>query len=1022
MGSPIPRISRHAKGRVRTGARITLAAATVPIVVAGIVTAAGPAAADPPGLPEVSPEYLKEAPAEPVEYTDGYYFVQLEDEPVATYEGDQSGLQATAPEEGESIDFDSAAVEEYRDHLAAEREDVIDEHGLDAVSEYDTVFNGFATELTAEQAEELAASDEILSVERDEVYQLNTATTPDFLGLEGRHGSWNRYFEDPERAGEGVIVGVLDTGVWPENPSLEPLPEPRPDQDVIDQKWQGECEEGQDEDPDGNITCNNKLIGARWFDSRGNGDSPGHYASPRDSDGHGTHTMTTAAGNYQAPVTMDGEEFGTVSGMAPAARVAAYKVCWGGCPGADLVSGIEAAVNDGVDVINFSIGGGGTPEFVNAISLAFFNAAASGVFIAASAGNDGPGSTVDHQEPWVTTVAASTHDMTYRSDLTYGDTTTTVGAINGAMDFPLKSASDAAFDDADSEAAAGCDPGTLDPAKTEGFGILCERGNLFTDMANEVAAAGGTALVVRDVDDRGPASVVTSQAVPVMHVSYTDGLDLVDWLGRTGDPTVSVTTSERIGQNAPEVTAFSSNGPGLAAGQNLLKPDVTAPGAEVLAGMVPDVNRGNDYAAAQGTSMSSPHVAGLGALLMSANPDWSPMTVKSAMMTTAYTTDLDGDPIQRSGEDATPFDYGSGHVDGRDMFNPGLVYDSGPSDWVQYICGTPEAHKIAETCDLFGSIEPSQLNYPSITVAQVAGAYTVERTVTNVDDRAALYMAKVDAPEGTTASVDQRWLYLRPGESATYELTVTRTDAAFDEWAFGSLTWKQIGGGWNRHEVTSPITVKPAMLSMAEETTLDGAPGAATLTGTAGFDGSISTSVNGIVASDRNEATLTDPTSGSFPTDDPVENSHVKAWEFTTPADASMVRFATFDEEHPAGTDLDLFVYLKGDDGSLTLVGLSAAGGSNESVTLPGGYTFVVYVDLWAGPDSVDSTLHSWVVPGGDEGNLAVDPVEQEVALGEEFDVNLSWSGLESGARYLGTLDYASEGETIGSTVVNIVT
>ncbi|GAB3220142.1 hypothetical protein GCM10027447_04170 [Glycomyces halotolerans] len=990
-------------------------------MVAGLATAAGPAAAEPSSLPEVTPEYYKEAPAQAVEYTDGYYIVQLDDEPVATYDGDQAGLAATAPTEGERIDFDSPEVEKYRDHLAEQRDEVLDEFDLEPAAEYDTVLNGFATELTAEEAEALAQNDRVAAVEPDKIYQLDTATTPDFLGLEGKKGAWKQYFGDPERAGEGVIVGVLDTGIWPENPSFSALPEPRPDQDVIDAKWNGECEEGQDEDPAGNITCNNKLIGARWFDARGV--SADGYASPRDGNGHGTHTASTAAGNYESEVVMDGEEFGTVSGMAPAARVAAYKVCWGGCAGSDLVAGINAAVADGVDVINFSIGSVGTNEFIDSVSIAFFNAASAGVFVASSAGNNGPGSTVDHQEPWVTTVAASTHDMTYRSELTYGGTTIEVGAINGAIDFPVKTGLEAAFDDADPEAAVGCDPGTLDPAKTEGFGVLCQRGNLFTDMANEVAAAGGLALIVRDADDRGPASVVTSQAVPTIHVAYNDGLALAEWVESTDDPAVSVTTSERQEQNAPEMAAFSSAGPALAAGQNLLKPDVTAPGVEILAGLTPEHNRGNDYGASQGTSMSSPHVAGLAALLLSENPEWSPTAVKSAMMTTAYTEDENGGTIQRGGEDATPFDFGAGHVDGKSMFDPGLVYESGPVDWIQYMCGTAEAYKIASACEVYGSMEPSQLNYPSITVAELTGVYTVTRTVTNVSDRTGFYKAKVKDPEGTDVSVSHRYLLVPAGGSATYTVTIERTDGTFDEWAWGEITWKEMGGwGKSKHEVRSPIVVKPTQLGVEDEVNLEGASGETTLTGTAGFDGGLTAGVSGLVASEVSTATLTDPDSSSFPDADPVEGPHTKAWEFDTPADASLVRFSTFDADHPDGTDLDIFVYLKNDDGSLSLVGYSATGTSNETVTLPGGYTFVVFVDLWGGPQSVDTMLHSWTVPSSDEGNLTVSPAEQSVSLGGSFDLDLAWTGLEADSRYLGTVDFGSNGEYIDSTVVSVTT
>lgn len=1022
MGSPSLRLlRRRATKRARAGTRAVLAVASVPLVVVALTTTAGPAAAEPPALPEVTPEYLKEAANLPIDYEDGHYIVQLAADPIATYEGGEAGIEATAPPEGETIDFGAAEVEEYRDFLADERSAVIAEHDVNATAQYDTVLNGFAAKLTADEAERLAASDDVLAVIPETMYQPTAAVdTSKFVGLAGDEGAWDEEFGSPKEAGEGVIVGVLDTGVWPENPSLAPLSEPRPDQAVIDAKWNGACDSGEDEDPANNVECNNKLIGARWFDAWGS--SENGYASPRDEDGHGTHTATTAAGNYKTQVKIDGEKVGTFSGVAPAARVAAYKVCWGGCSGTDLVAGIEAAVNDGVDVINFSIGSNGTPAFVDAVSLAFFNAAAAGVFVAASAGNNGPTSTVDHQEPWVTTVAASTHDQTFRTEVEFGDDQIEAAALVGEAEWYVKNAVDAAYDDADPAAAERCDAGTLDPEKAEGFAIICVRGNLFSDNANYIASVGGTALVVRDQNERGPASVVTSQTLPVVHVSYEDGLTLAEWVDSKRNPKIEVETSEREHQNAPSVTAFSSNGPALSAGQNLLKPDITAPGAEILAGITPDNHGGNDYAALQGTSMSSPHIAGLAALLKSANPEWSPMAVKSAIMTTAYQTDQNGDPIQRGGADATPFDYGAGHVDGQEMFDPGLVYESSPTEWIQYICGTPEAGKVQSYCDALGSIEPSQLNYPSITVAELTGTYDVTRTVTNVSDKKSTYKADITAPAGFEVTSDVTKFTLKPGESATYTLTITRTDAAFGEWAFGDVTWVEKKGTRTVHEVRSPIVVKPTQLAAADEVTLTGASGSAELTGTSGFEGTLGASVSGLVASEVKTATLTDPDSSAFPTDAPVENSHVVSYEFTTPADAALVRFATYDEEHPTGTDLDLFVYTKAADGALTLVGSSAAGGSTEAVTLPGGHTFVVFVDEWAGPSPLEAKLHAWVVPGTDAGNLAVDPAEQAVTMGSEYSLGLTWSGLAAGQRFLGTVDYAADGEAIDSTVVGITT
>jgi len=983
-------------------------------VAVALTTAAAPVSAEPAALPEVTPEYLKEAAALPIDYKDGNYIVQLAADPIATYE-------ATAPAEGETIDFGASAVQDYRETLADERESVIAEYDVDATAEYDTVLNGFAANLTAAEAEELAASDEVAAVVPETIYQPTGAVdTSGFLGLSGGNGSWEEEFGGPKDAGEGVIVGVLDTGIWPENPALAPLSEPRPDQDVIDAKWNGECVTGVDEDPANNVECNNKLIGARYFDTWGYAEDG--FASPRDQDGHGTHTATTAAGNYKTKVEIDGEKIGTFSGMAPAARVAAYKVCWGGCPGADLVAGIEAAVNDGVDVINFSIGSTGTPEFVDSVSLAFFNAAAAGVFVAASAGNDGPTSTVDHQEPWVTTVAASTHDQTFRTEVEFGREEIPAAALVGEAKWYVKNAVDAAYDGTDPEAAARCDAGTLDPAKVEDFAIICVRGNLFSDNANQVAAAGGVALIVRDQYERGPAATVTSQAVPVVHVNYEDGLALAEWVDSKSNPRIEVETSELDYQNAPSMAAFSSNGPALAAEQNLLKPDITAPGVEILAGITPFNHAGNDFASNQGTSMSSPHIAGLAALLKSAHPEWSPMAVKSAIMTTAYQTDQNGDPIQRGGADATPFDYGAGHVDGQAMFDPGLVYESNPTEWIQYICGTPEASKVQSYCDALGSMDPSQLNYPSITVAELTGSYQVTRTVTNVSEKKSTYKAEITAPAGFEVSSDVTKFTLKPGESATYTLTITRTDAAFDEWAFGDVTWVEKKGTRTVHEVRSPIVVKPVQLAAADEASFTGASGSATLSGTSGFDGTLGASVSGLVASEVKTASLSDPDSSTFPSDAPVESSHAVSYEFTTPEDAALVRFSTFDADHPAGTDLDLFVYTKAADGALTLVGNSASGGSNETVSLPGGYTFVVFVDEWAGPSPLEAKLHAWVVPGADAGNLAVDPAEQAVAMGDEYSVGLTWSGLAEGQRFLGTVNYAADGSAIDSTIVSITT
>lgn len=1022
MGSPSPRsLRRRAPRRAGARTRAALAAASIPVVVVALTSTASPASAELPALPEVTPQYFKEAADTAIEYADGYYVVQLASDPIATYEGGESGLDATAPDEGDTIDFATSAVEEYGDFLAAERADVIAEYDVDALVEYDTVLNGFGAHLTAAEAEELAASDDVLAVIPDVIYEPTGAVdTTKFINVAGKKGAWEEEFGSHKRAGEGVIVGVLDTGIWPENPSLAPLSTPRPDQATIDAKWNGECETGEDEDPAANIECNNKLIGARWFDARGV--SVDSYASPRDSNGHGTHTATTAAGNYGTKVVIDGKNVGKFSGLAPAARVAAYKVCWGGCSGLDLVAGIEAAVNDGVDVINFSIGSTGTPEFLDSVSIAFFNASAAGVFVAASAGNDGPTSTVDHQEPWVTTVAASSHDRTFRTELEFGNEDIEVAGLVGKAKWYVKNAVDAAYDDADPEAAARCDAGTLDPAKTEDFAIICVRGNLFTDNANQVADAGGVALIVVDQFERGPAVTVTSQAVPVISVSYTDGQDLQAWVDSKKNPRVKVETSELEGQNAPTMADFSSNGPALSAEQNLLKPDITAPGMEILAGITPENHAGNDFATNQGTSMSSPHVAGLAALLIGKHPGWKPMWVKSALMTTARQTDNRGKPIQRAGKDATPLDFGAGHVNPEAAFDPGLVYDSDAAAWVAYMCAIGQGRLVEAPCGDVAEIDPSDLNTPSIAVGDLAGVQTVTRTVTNPGKRAGVYRAKVVAPPGTKVTVTPSRLVVPPRSSKTFKVRIERTDAPFDDYTFGSLTWKSLSH--SGADVRSPIVIRPVAVAAPPTVAGSGASGSTEIELKAGYSGTLNAEVDGLVAAEETTLELSDPTRESFDIENPTTGPHTGKVTVTVPEGAALARFATFAADYAdlgPGTDLDLFVYRKGANG-LELVDLSASGGSDEAVTLgePGEYE--IYVDLWSSPDGVTSLTarhYHWVV-AGEEGNVTVEPTTQEVAIGEPASVTATWEGLTEGVRYLGVVRYGDAQSTRTQTVLEI--
>ncbi|MDA1362508.1 S8 family serine peptidase [Glycomyces luteolus] len=973
----------------------------------------------------------------PTSFKDGRYIVQFVDEPVAVYDGGVAGLEATTPDDGERIAFDSDAVQDYRAHLEDARDEILaDVPGVEPAVEYDTAFNGFAAELTAEEAAELAGDERVAAIVPDGLSKPQLDTSSEFLGLSGEDGSWESEFGGGERAGEGVVIGIVDGGFTPENPMFAPLPEPRPDQDVIDAKWKGECEEGEDT-PENNVVCSNKVIGARWFDSQGHSDVAG-YKSPREEYNHGTHVATTAAGNLDTEAVIEGAPVGLASGMAPAARLAIYKVCWiaidGFCPNSDIVAAIDAAVSDGVDVINMSLGDAGD-TIVDPISMASFAAAEAGVFIANSAGNSGEAgaSTVGHNSPWVTSVAAGSHSRTFAAELTLGDGQTFPYAASAPRftetEADLVLAQEIAVEGADPVEARLCAPGTLDAAKVAGRAVACARGTyLFVEKAEVVADAGGAFALVYTDDAAQVDDLETGWDTPLWTVRTTLAAgDAIEAYAAGNDAaTMTAHAFEAVTQTAPVSADFSSQGPAIVGGGDLLKPDITAPGDEILAGYLPtSTPDGGNFGIMGGTSMASPHIAGLAALIKSANPDWSPMAIKSAIMTTAYQTDTEGEPIGREGTDAaaTPFQIGAGHVDGQSMFDPGLVYDSDATDWILYGCAIGQFQEVApaDTCESaeaeHGAVDPSDLNYPSIAVGDLTGEQKIARTVTNVDDAIGVYYPTVEVPPGFKVKVDSKLLVVPPGATATYSVTVTRTDAATAEWSFGALTWSDLQG----HEVRSPITVRAVDIAVPSEITGEGADGSAELDVKAGIDGTIDLAPSGLVASETRTLALSNPDRSAFPMDEPVERDQTESFELTVPDDAAMGSVATFDADQGSEVDLDLYVYEKLDDGSLELFGTPQLSGSDEHVDLEAGRTYMIFVDLWDAPTSaVEALVHTWVVPESAAGNLTVAPESLEAEAGGRHTVTAIWQGLDANRRYLGTIDYLVEGALLGRTIVAV--
>lgn len=967
------------------------------------------------------------------------YVVQMLDLPVVAYDGSIKGLPATKAKAGQKINPNSAKVKKYAAYLDSTHDAALAQVGGRKVYDYRYTFNGFAAEMTALDAVKLQGHPNVAAVTKNEMLTLDTADTPEFLGLTDEDGGLWTALGGPEGgkkqggAGEGVIVGVIDSGIWPESPSFSDRDE---NGKLVYQQipgWHGKCTPGE---AFAASMCNQKLIGAQYFNA-GFGGNDGvdagfadayEFNSPRDADGHGTHTASTAAGNYgvDTGVEIAGVPLGAVSGIAPRARVAAYKVCWGispdgGCSSVDSVAAIDQAVADGVDIINYSISGS-TNSYLDPVEVAFLFAADAGVFVAASAGNDGPGAeTLNHPSPWLTTVAASTHNRITigQAYLDSGDEAIALQGASVASETasgPLVYAGD--LDGADGftdEEVELCYPGSLTEAEVAGKVVACDRGVIArVDKSTAVADAGGIGMILMNV---GPNTLnADDHVVPSIHVDETTRPIVLDYIATDEAPTATIEPADVRFDGLPEMAAFSSRGPILGGVEDVLKPDITAPGVDVLAAVSP-YSGGKDYDFLSGTSMSSPHMAGIAALMVDAHPGWSPMMIKSALMTSAYQAVTD------NGADADAFDFGAGHVQPNSAVDPGLVYDAGYLDWLGFLCGTGQLE--AGYCPAI-AIDPSDLNQASIAIGALAGSQTITRTVTNVGPDAT-FTARVNDLVGVDAIVVPQSLALATGESATFEITfTTNADATLNEYTEGALEWSSTD-----HTVRSPIVVRPVALSAPAEVSSDGGDIAYEVG--FGFGGEFTTSPVGLVAATTFSDTVVDDPANDFAT---AWTSGVGYTEhvFATEPGATSVRLSLFDNAVDGADDLDLYVFYdfsgEGDYTLDELVGASGSPTSAEQVDVVGlppvSIDLLVVVHGWQtdGPDA-DYTLFGWNLPSTSSGNMTVSPTSDVVVQSDTGTVSIdvgSPTPLDPATRYMGAVNYTLAGFDAGSTIVRVDT
>lgn len=949
------------------------------------------------------------------------YIVIMASDPAISYEGDIAGLVATKPGKGGKINPNSAHVRKYQRFLAASQDKSLASAGVDQtarVNSYTIALSGYSAILTEEQAKAIEAQAGVVKVMKDEMRFADTDASGEFLGLTADGGAYLKGF-----TGDGVVVGVIDSGIWPEHPSFADDGSYAPPPITLDDS-RPNCEFGNTahNPSDAPFTCNNKLIGARqMLDTYRTliGAEPDEYDSARDDDGHGSHTASTAAGNSGVEASMLGIPRGTISGIAPRAHVVAYKGLGtlGGFT-SDLAAAIDQAVADGVDVINYSIGGGASGP--GADEIAFLFADDAGVFVATSGGNSGPGAATlgnPGTMPWVTTVGASTQSRFFRGTATLGDggMYSGVSITNGVGWSEL----------VDAEFAGGelCIPGTLDSLNVGGKIVLCRRGAIARAAKSyAVMLAGGVGMIMYNNDDVGDLSS-DNHFVPSVHVDQTPGLSVKAYIA--GDPaTASAMISAEdpgVWGPAPSMTSFSSRGPNPVS-PDIIKPDITAPGHQILAGNTPTPIggvQGELFMAISGTSMSSPHIAGVGALLTQANPDWSPAMIRSAIMTTASQDVVDNDRISL----ADPFDLGAGHVNPGGEFNkgsveqPGLAYDAGLFEYAAYTCGADFGVFTAGSCDFLESIgvpsDASDLNLPSIGIDGLAGSQTVQRTVTSVakENGWRTYDVSVEAPAGFSVTVEPSSFRLKTGQTQTYYVTIASTGAPVGEWRFGSLTWNEKDGNYS---VYSPIAVNASLFAAPETVSGSGESGSASFDVSFGYTGTYAAAAHGLEPAMVDSRNVSQDPDQSFNPNDGFSNIHQ-----VVTSGAALLRFRIPPEATEPDADLDIFLF----DPGFGFVTASTAGGTDEfvEVEFPADGTWTLFVHGWSTPggDS-DYDLYSWVLSATPGGNLAIDQAPASAVVGSIDPVDVSWTGATGGEWHIGAVSHTGPEGPLGLTLIEV--
>jgi subtilisin family serine protease len=993
------------------------------------------------------------------------YIVRLQDQPVVTYRGDIVGFQATAPSyandfsnrltsmKGKSsnlkrsslkLDMNSDSVQKYQKYLVNKQNGFLvnSKAILGSIpspsAKMNVAFNGVVMEMSQSQAKQIAAMPEVAYVERERLIPLDTDRGPELIGAPN---IWNGSASGSPHYGEGVIVGIIDSGINSDHPSFaetagDGYVHSNPLGDGV---FIGDCVNGFPE------MCNNKLIGVRSYSGVTNiytdtavfGDNP-PPANGEDYDGHGTHVAGTAAGNLLLTVDLlsrqlnveesDGNvtsdfQFPEISGVAHRANVIAYQVCqpgaegdtYSGCSTSVMLQAIDDAVADGVDVINMSISGGGNP-WTYSIAQGFLAAQEAGIFVAISAGNSGPddGTTVKNA-PWYNSVAASTHgrSIVYTGPkslgtLTGGDTAAPA-TIEGSGFTPgytavIVYAGD--FDNPNDEVgvdSAQC----LTPFPEGTFNgqiVVCDRGEIArVQKAVHVAAGGAGGYVLANIQGGGTNLVNDTFVLPGVQISANDGDILKAWLasGTSHNGTISSTSASTQIGSFDSIASFSSRGPNNTV-PDIMMPTMTAPGVSIYAaysdqqfGKDVTLPSPADFAFLQGTSMSSPHAAGAGALIKSAQPSWSPDNIRSALMMTAERNIT----TNNGADNADIFDMGSGRIQVDQAVKTGLVMEETGSN---YRNANPAVGG-----------DPKTLNIPSMGNTKCIVSCSWQRSVTAT--RNATWSVSTNSNNANIDfSVTPSNFSLLVGESQLLTITATASNVASGEQVIGYVELVSSNSDIPDLHMPAYITVKNSNLPNVISSDIDSNSGSFVVEDFSAIAISeLTGSVLGLQKATNIQIAQQQDTDNSSPFDDTTDGVDVI---FVTIPTASPLFW--IDLENATARDLDLYIGRDSNNDDIAdedeVICGSTSSNSDEQCQLEdlalGEYWILVHNYTDSTPGATDTVkLRYAFIPDSDLGNLTVTPM-QNVAEFTPFDLELNWS-IPSvvGDFFIGSLSLATD-------------